>query len=335
MKYQYRTHFTVGTLGLLILILDAKTVTAGMLHGLELCLKTLIPALYPFCVLSMLITDAAVGRRIRFLEPIGKLFGVPKGAESLLLVGWLGGYPVGAQNVAAAFRQGYLSKQDAQRMAVICNNPGPSFLFGVLGSVIPDKRRLWLLWGILIAGSLLTAQLMPSRESKATCSVGNSFRSFAAILRDTAVSMVNICSCVVFFRMVLEFLNRWVLWVFPDFLTVVISGILELSNGCILLANLDNPCGALIIAAVLLSFGGLCVWMQTGSVCKGLDINNYICWKCIQAIICGSLAAAFSVPGATRFLIIIPLAVAAVLKYILSPGKKKDIALSESLLYNE
>ena len=38
-------------LGLLILILDGKTAYNGAVDGIELCLKTVIPALFPFFVI--------------------------------------------------------------------------------------------------------------------------------------------------------------------------------------------------------------------------------------------------------------------------------------------
>ena len=91
-----------GCIGLLVLILDAKTALQGARQGVELCLKTVIPSLFPFFVLSILLTSSLLGSRIPLLRPLGRLCGVPKGAESLLIPAFLGGYPVGAQSVPEA-----------------------------------------------------------------------------------------------------------------------------------------------------------------------------------------------------------------------------------------
>lgn len=335
MKHRNNIRLITGILGLIVLIFDGSTAITGMRRGMELCLYTLIPTLFPFCVLSMMITCITVGRRIRILEPIGRLFGIPKGTESLLLVGWLGGYPVGAQNAAAAYRQGCLSRTDAQRLAVICNNAGPSFLFGVLGPIIGDRKSLWILWGIQILGSLLTARMIPSDKSENQSVPGVKYPSFPEILRNASGSMVNICSCVIFFRMILEFLNRWILWILPETVQILVSGFLELSNGCILLASADQCWVRFIMASALLSFGGICVWMQTMSVCSSLGIRNYLFWKSIQAIVCSCLAYAclhFSrmASGITCMPLIIVF-----LTYILALILKKGIAFSDAVLYNK
>lgn len=334
MKYQNIIRLTAGILGLIILILDGRTAISGVCQGIELCLYTLIPALFPFCVLSMMVTGSTLGRRIPILEPVGKLFGIPKGTESLLLVGWLGGYPVGAQNAAEAYRQGQLSEPDAQRLAVICNNAGPSFLFGVLGPIIGDQQSLWILWGIQIAGSLLTARLIPANISPNHVISRREPLCITDILRNASGSMVNICSCVIFFRMILEFLNKWILWVMPETVQILISGMLELSNGCILLASADDFAVRFTAASALLSFGGICVWMQTVSVCRGLRIRNYLFWKGLQSVFCTCLAYAYShfdrLPLTHSFLPVIVM----ILIYILALLLKKGIAFSGALLYN-
>lgn len=67
-------------------------------------------------VLSILLTSSLLGSSLAVLRPLGRLFGMPDGAESLLIPAFLGGYPVGAQNVAAAFRSGQLTKPEAERL---------------------------------------------------------------------------------------------------------------------------------------------------------------------------------------------------------------------------
>ena len=88
--------------GMLLLILDARTGFQGAAEGIRLCISSVIPSLFPFFVLSMVLTGAIAGSTWRGLRPLGRLCGLPKGAESLLVVGLMGGYPVGAQSIAQA-----------------------------------------------------------------------------------------------------------------------------------------------------------------------------------------------------------------------------------------
>ena len=48
----------LSAIGMMMLILDSKTALQGAANGIELCFRTLIPSLYPFFVLSILLTSA-------------------------------------------------------------------------------------------------------------------------------------------------------------------------------------------------------------------------------------------------------------------------------------
>ena len=148
-------------MGMLILILDGKTALAGGAEGIELCLKTVIPSLFPFFVLSILLTSSLSGVTLPVLRPLGRLCGMPEGTEALLISGFLGGYPVGAQSVAAVYRSGQLPRREAERLLAFCSNAGPAFLFGMASSLFPRQWMAWALWGIHIAGAVFAAVLLP------------------------------------------------------------------------------------------------------------------------------------------------------------------------------
>jgi hypothetical protein len=66
-------------------------------------------------------------------------------------------------------------------------------------------------------------------------------------------------------------------------------GILELTNGCIHLGTLEDPELRFAVCAVLLSFGGLCVTMQTVSVTGKLGSGLYFPGKILQTCITAAL----------------------------------------------
>ena len=330
MKYQNKLRLLIGAAGMLILIFDGRTALYGMNEGLKLCLYTLIPSLFPFIVLGSLIIETALGIRISFLQPIVKLFRVPAGTESLLMVGWLGGYPIGAQSVADIYHSGHLNQSDAEKLAIICNNPGPAFLFGVLGPIIGSQGSLWLLWSVQIVSSLLISLIIPADCIPIASITKGKTTSFPEILKKSAISMMYICACVVFFRMVLEFLERWILWLIPETWGVILSGILELSNGCLLLTNITDSEFRLILASGLLSFGGICVWMQTMAVCHDFKVSRYLLWKTLQGFLCASMTAFVVLPNQKAIFLLLP---AAVILFFLRL-RKKDIAFGKTIMYN-
>lgn len=119
-------------IGMLAMILDSRTALQGASQGVELCLTAVIPSLLPFLCLSMALTQRLFSKRLPLFGVIGRLFGIPKGAEILLLPALLGGYPAGAACIAQTANRGALQKRDAEILLGFCSLPGPAFLFGLV-----------------------------------------------------------------------------------------------------------------------------------------------------------------------------------------------------------
>ena len=278
--------------GMLVLILDGKTALAGARSGIALCLMTVIPTLFPFIVLSVLLSGALLGASIPPLRPVGKILKMPAGTESLLLCAFLGGYPSGAVAVSEAFRAGSLSKDAAERLLSFCNNAGPAFLFGMTLSLFPDAGAAWLLWGIHILSALAVGILIPGKESspvklkKGGSSIG--------VIKNAITVMATVCAWVILFRIIIAFLDRWILWLLPPEVRVAVIGVLELSNGCCSLTLVNDVRVRLILCSGMLALGGLCVTMQTVSSVRGLKMNQYYLGKILQ-FVCSILLSAAAV----------------------------------------
>lgn len=271
--------------GMLILILDSRTAFLSALSGIELCIRTLIPSLFPFFILSSLITGALAGQPLPFLHPLEHLCRIPKGSGALLVIGLLGGYPVGAQNIAAAHRRGELEDSDARRMIAFCNNAGPAFLFGMVGQFFDHPMYSWLLWGIHIVSALIVSLLVPGKASACRLLKKGKTVTLSESVEKSVKVMGNVCAWVVFFRIVIGFLDRWILWLVPADVQVLIKGFLELSNGCVLLGEITFPGQRFILSSMLLGFGGFCVAMQTQSVSGGLSSSLYLPGKILHGCI--------------------------------------------------
>lgn len=310
-------------LGMGILILDSKTALAGAREGIFLCTQTIIPSLFPFFVLSATVNRCFLGNTGAFLRPLGRAFQLPRGSESILVSAFLGGYPVGAQAVARAFHDRQLNQQEAQRLLAFCNNPGPAFLFGMVGGIFDDKSYIWLLWAILIISALATARMTPSAQDFVPTSLQT--HSGKRILSDSIKAMVSVCAWVILFRVVIAFCSRWFLWLIPDALAVLFIGLLELSNGCMALTSLGQPYLRFVMCACMLSFGGICVTMQTFSVTEGLSKRQYFLGKGMQTL----FTLLFSVCAVRKQWILLGVLTAVVLFF---PGKtKKAVAFPEKL----
>lgn len=322
-----------AAVGMALLILDAKTALIGAKDGISLCLYTVIPSLFPFFILSVMISSSLTGRSIPLLRPVRKFCGMPEGSESLLLLGLVGGYPIGAQSIYQAYRDGQLQKKDAQRLLGFCNNAGPSFVFGMAACLFTKASAVWVLWIIQILSVIITGFILPER-SRSVCKISTCAPvSMPQAINRSIKSMASVCGWVILFRVILAILQRWCLWLLPLETQVLIIGSLELANGCTELVRIDSEGIRFLLCTCFLSLGGICVGMQTVSVCKELGTGMYFPGKVLQAMISFALAyPAYSFLYSQRsvfsvYLLIILIFVLAGIGYARLIRRKKVLAI--------
>ncbi len=330
----------ISGLAMLVIILDAKCATVSAREGVDLCLHTVIPSLFPFFVLSGILNNCLLGKTIQFLRPIGKFCGIPNGGDSLLLLGYITGYPVGAQLITQSYKQKSLSASAARHLLGFCNNAGPAFIFGMLSPIFSDKRVPWILWGIHIASGLIVGGVLPA-EDHTNCDIKEAPPiSTGKALHSALYNIATVCGWVILFRILLGYFDRWFLWRFPLAIQVIISGVLELANGCVALSKLTSTGLKFIIASGMLAFGGICVGMQTQSVTESLGTGYYFPGKFLQTILSVLISTflqmflfndgnVFQVKPTTIYLLIL-----CVLLIICILHRKKVVAFGRRMLYN-
>lgn len=330
--------FLPAACGLAILILDSRTSAEGARSGLELCLRTVIPSLFPFIFLSSLLTSSLSSGQFRSSRLLCRLFHIPHGSDGILLSGLLGGYPVGAKCVAEATGRGQLSTVDAERMLVFCNAAGPAFLFGIIGCAFTENWVPWCLWGIHLLSALCIAWLFPSRCRTFQAQFRSDTMSITQRLRQSLQVMGEICGWIILMRIVIAILEKWCLWYLPAHCQILIRGILELSNGCMALGDIRNTGLRFMFCSVFLGLGGLCVALQTNSAASGVKQHYYIPGKIMQALISFLMAytvqyICFDANEKTALPWFLPAGVAAILGFFVyfTIKSKKRCGISETI----
>lgn len=329
--------------GMLILILDTKTAVAGAASGIAMCLKTVIPSLFPFFLFSNLLTKEFTGRNSGVFSWIGRFLKIPSGSEYIYLAGLIGGYPVGAGMLSDARRYGQISRDDGNRMIAFCSNAGPAFIFGIGTSLFDRLLLCFAVWLITIISGVFVALMVPGKPGNYLPVKQANALSLTGALKKSIMTMALVCGWVVLFRVVLSFLDRWVLWLLSEPLQSVVYGILEMSNGCCALTSIPVTGLRITLFSLFLSFGGLCVMLQTVSVLDGSGIRpvHYLKGKITQAAISFLLCQILQrfLPEQEQwnspwFLIALSIGICAV--YIILTGKrKKPVAIHEIMMYNE
>lgn len=267
---------------MVVAVMKSQAVIQGAKDGLTLCMQVIIPSIFPFLFFSMLMCNYWKGIHLRFLTPICNATGIPENAQSILLLAVIGGYPVGAQAVVQAYNSHYIQKNKAQRLLGFCNNAGPSFIFGLLGTMFENQIIPLLLWLIHIGSAMIVGALLPNKQSNSHALQSSNKENIPGLLRAALQITAIICGWVIIFRILLCLLDEWLLLQAGPLLRVIIYGLLELSNGCVALPLIGLESIRFIVASAMLSAGGLCVLMQTKSVTGDIGICTYLTGKVMQ-----------------------------------------------------
>ena len=311
---------------MLILILDGKTALLGAQAGISLCLKSILPSLFPFLVFSRLFVNSATGAANLFLSPLCRFCRVPTECGGLLFCGCVGGYPSGAQCIAQAYQSGHIDNAVSQRMLFFSCNAGPAFLFGIAGRMFSEPEVPWMLWLITLLSSLLCSVILPEGPPvhRARMDLPPAER-FTKTLHHCVITMACICGWVVLFRILIAFCQRWFLWIFPAEVQVLVMGLLELSNGCCSLDRIPDEKVRFVLCSILLAFGGVCVLMQTVSVLGTLSARPYLAGKIMQALFSGFISLCLVYGHWFLLAVFLSLTVLC---------RKKTVANMPNLLYN-
>lgn len=320
---------------MMMLILDSQTAIRGAAEAISLCLNCVIPSLFPFFVLSILLTSAILNTANPHNRSNG-LFRQP--ANTLFIAGLLGGYPTGSQAVAEAYRNGHLSKNTAHRLLGFCSNAGPAFIFGMTAQFFSARYIPWLLWFIHILSALIVRVIIPTQVEEPNLLKPGGRVTLQQAFSRSLYTTASVCGWITLFRVLISFLERWFLWFLPQTAGFMISGILELTNGIILLQNEQSEALRFICCSILIAFGGCCVWMQTISVTKDLGTGWYFPGKLMQSAISGILSVItvriiynYELNQTIQLILIAGTAFFVILALVY---RKKPIAFFEKYVYN-
>lgn len=269
--------------------------------GLRLCAGLLIPALLPYFVLSGLVIRSGFGPGRGGVTVMERLFHQPAAAMTPWLLGVTGGYPLGAGAAADLRRAGRLTRRQAQSCLAFSACCGPAFLVGVAGPMLGGSAAGLVLYLVHIVSAALTGVILrppkdgpTSRDAPAPPTTPPFPQAFVESVAAAASSLLTVCASVTCFTI----LGGAVQSLFSDSepLRLLVSGLMELTNGCAAVARSGLSWqGKFTAVSAAAAWGGLSVAMQTAAVFRETDLRlgPYLRAKALHSL----LAAALSVPA--------------------------------------
>lgn len=312
----------------LLLVLYSPLAQEGAKNGLLVCGQVIIPSMYPFFVLAGMFSQLSkTGKSKRSGKLLRRALRQPPAALGAIVLGFIGGYPLGAKSAAQLMEQGLVTRAQAQRLQLFCVNAGPAYLIGAMGAGLLGSRKA----GVILFVSMLTAGLamgvltrfVPDAQLQGgaqpvNCECdhpaaqerkGLDHMLLSAVSQATG-SILGVCAWVVLFSALCALLQLLPHSLWPAIPTLNVA--LEVTSGAVAVVRAGLPLPVLCAA---LGWGGLGVHCQIlGDIRKtGLSIRLFwasrilhgalasgICWGLLRYFPIDLSAAAVSGQQAVR-----------------------------------
>lgn len=256
---------------MLCLLLRAETTMAAASAACRLFVAAVLPGLFPYMVLSLMLTS-----RVKRMS-----------LGMLMLLGWGGGSPTGARLMRMCPA---LTKQQKTRLAVSTATMSPMFLLGTAGGWLGSAVAGWVLLGSVILGGWLTGLLAAAahRASPAPHQADDNAPHMLPLPFGTAVeysarTMLLVCGTMAMLRVFAALMAE----LLPSAFILPLTTLLEVTTGAQAIAALPLPLAiktALIAGAT--GFGGMAIILQNRALYEGkvLPLGLQAGWQAFHGV---------------------------------------------------
>lgn len=254
---------------LFILLMPEKSSNA-VRFGLTVCGEIIIPSLFPFAFLCILIYSTNISKILdRILNLPMRLLGFNGNIGSVIIMSLIGGYPVGSKLIAMLYNDKIINSKTANILLMFCVSPGPAFVIVAVGNgMLRNSTAGFLIFASCIISSIVS-MIVISMILRPKCALITRARmpfseGIIKSISDASASTIQICSFVVIFSCIGAAVKEFL----PSNISTILTSVLEVTNGCLFSSKIS-----LYLVAFIISFAGIAVHFQIFSFCGKLKID--------------------------------------------------------------
>ncbi len=280
---------TAAAIAVVILITaNPQTIKSAALTAASNCLNTIIPCIFPMLTMSFFILESGFPVRLSVFTDgkLKKLFGLSGNCLEGVILGLSGGYNTAVKSAVRLFENKRITREEAKRIALFFSNPGISFaiiLTGVTlsGSFITGLRLYIESMAVNILSAFLYNKFNKNtKHISVTASNSSAADALVKAVQSASSAIISISFNIIFFAC----------------LTAIICNLIPVSPLNNLITLTAEICNAVIfsvkeyplfVTSGVLTFGGLCIFIQNLSDIRKLNIKPsvYLITRLLSGII--------------------------------------------------
>lgn len=227
-------------------------------NGLTVWAYNVLPALFPFTVLTTIALKIAPRTKFSFTKTV---FGIS--CDTVFVTSLLCGYPIGAKSITDS----NADTTTATKMCAFCSSAGPIFMIATVGAKLLQNAGATI---ILIATHILSVVvnglIYRQRGTKIEVSTVDSLlraEDFGNTITNSALSIISVGGLIALFYMFADMIKSILPSALSNSLAVSFAiGLLEMTNGVFAVCKLTDVATATVLCSALLALGGMCVFFQ-------------------------------------------------------------------------
>ncbi len=280
---------------IIYLFISSQEIKTNILSSLKICVDILIPSLFPFLIISGILSTTYCGYVLSYpLRPICKyIYGIPTDTAPALFTAFIGGYPAGINALIGLRDVGVIDNETCDKCSNFFIYSSPPFVITVIGLGVFNSIKAGIfIYGIhLLAGLCLRWITYPHIiKSTVKNKVKYHYEDIGSAIVHSVTKSINIITSMFGFvvisnvlllvlkkigltNLLLQLFYKLTFGIMEDIATeTLFSGFIEICSSIPRLQGLSYNT-SMWIAPFIISFCGMCVIFQLKSLCDSNNIN--------------------------------------------------------------
>lgn len=265
----------------MLILLNSNIVTNNVILSTKTFVFSIFPSLFPTMVIgNLLIKNNVFLITPKFIINIFRcLFNFNDNLTSIFIMSFITGSPSNAVYIDEYLNEGLITNKEAENILCCTHFINPLFIISASIMIFNNVKIGFLLIIILLISNLIKAFILRNNfNSNSVNNISIKKNSLITEIKQAISGSINsillILGIVIMFNILICLTS--LLFNFSPLFKTIINGILEVTTGILSIKNLEVSIFLKIIMTYFfLSFGGLCIQLQTISMITNKKIKYF------------------------------------------------------------
>lgn len=263
----------------ILILFNSKLIINDVINSLKIFIVNVFPSLFPTMIISNLLIKNNVSIIIpKFIKKLFNiLFNFNDNHTSIFIMSIIAGTPSNALFINEYLSKKLINEEEALDLLCCTHFINPLFIINTALLLFNNIYIGFLIIALLLISNFIKAYILRNnfkRSMNNSLNINN--RSFINSLVETIRTCFNAILLILGVIILFSFLTALIVNIFNlnNSYSYIINGFLEITGGLNKLVSVNiNPLLKFIISYYFISFGGICIWMQTISQIENKKIK--------------------------------------------------------------